>query len=72
MAVYFAVMAPLFWAPEFVQTPEQLARILWILLICSGVQRRRRRAAGLRSRPLAAGGVLARDHRDRTRSRWAR
>ena len=36
MAVYFAVMAPLFWAPEFVKTPEQLARILWILLLCSG------------------------------------
>jgi hypothetical protein len=36
-AVYFAVMAPLFWAPEFVKTPEQLARILWLLLICSGV-----------------------------------
>jgi hypothetical protein len=37
MAVYFAVLAPLFWAPEFVKTPEQLARVLWILLLCSGV-----------------------------------
>ena len=36
MAVYFAVLAPLFWAPEFVRTPEQFARILWILLLCSG------------------------------------
>jgi hypothetical protein len=36
MAVYFAVMAPLFWAPEFVKTPEQLARIIWLLLLCSG------------------------------------
>jgi hypothetical protein len=36
MALYFAVMAPLFWAPVFVRTPEQLARILWILLLCSG------------------------------------
>ena len=36
IAVYFAVLAPLFWAPEFVKTPEQLARILWILLLCSG------------------------------------
>lgn len=35
-AVYFAVMAPLFWAPAFIRTPEHLARILWILLICSG------------------------------------
>src|SRR5712692_6080619 len=32
IAVYFAVLAPLFWAPEFVKSPEQLARILWILL----------------------------------------
>jgi len=36
IGVYFAVLAPLFWAPEFVKTPEQLARILWILLLCSG------------------------------------
>lgn len=36
MAVYFAVMAPLFWAPEFVESPEHLARLLWILLLCSG------------------------------------
>ena len=36
IAVYLAVMAPLFWAPVFVRTPEHLARILWILLICSG------------------------------------
>jgi hypothetical protein len=36
IAVYFAVLAPLFWAPEFVRTPEQLARVLWILLLCSG------------------------------------
>ena len=37
VGVYFAVMTPLFWAPAFVRTPEQLARILWILLICSGL-----------------------------------
>jgi hypothetical protein len=37
LAVYFAVMAPLFWAPVFVRTPEHLARILWLLLICSGI-----------------------------------
>jgi hypothetical protein len=36
IAVYFAVMAPLFWAPVFIRTPEHLARILWLLLICSG------------------------------------
>ena len=37
IAVYFAVMAPLFWAPMFVDSPERLARLLWILLICCGV-----------------------------------
>jgi hypothetical protein len=36
IAVYFSVMAPLFWAPVFIRTPEHLARILWLLLICSG------------------------------------
>jgi hypothetical protein len=36
IAVYFSVMAPLFWAPALVRTPEHLARLLWILLICSG------------------------------------
>lgn len=37
VAVYFAVIAPLFWAPVFVRTPERLARVMWLLLICSGV-----------------------------------
>jgi hypothetical protein len=37
MMVYFAVMSPLFWAPALVRTPEQLARLLALLLICSGV-----------------------------------
>src|SRR5262249_49981739 len=37
LAVYFAVMAPLFWAPALVQTPERLARIMWILLVCAGI-----------------------------------
>lgn len=36
LAVYLAVMGPLFWAPAFVRSPEQLARILWLLLLCSG------------------------------------
>jgi hypothetical protein len=36
LTVYFAVMAPLFWAPVLVDTPERLARIMWILLICAG------------------------------------
>ena len=37
LAVYFAVMSPLFWAPAFVRSPEHLARILWILLVCCGI-----------------------------------
>ncbi len=37
LAVYFAVLAPLFWAPVFVRTPEHLARLLAIILVCSGV-----------------------------------
>jgi len=36
VAVYFAVMTPLFWAPSYVRTPEHLARLLWILLMCCG------------------------------------
>lgn len=36
-AVYFAVMTPLFWAPSFVKSPEHLARLLWLMLICSGL-----------------------------------
>jgi hypothetical protein len=36
MMVYFAVMSPLFWAPALVRTPDQLARLLGLLLICSG------------------------------------
>jgi hypothetical protein len=35
--VYFAVMAPFFWAPALVRTPEHLARLLGLLLLCSGV-----------------------------------
>jgi hypothetical protein len=37
MMVYFAVMSPLFWAPAMVRSPEQLARLLALLLICSGI-----------------------------------
>jgi len=37
LAVYFAVMAPLFWAPALVESPERLSRIMWILLVCAGL-----------------------------------
>jgi len=36
VGVYLAVIAPLFWAPHFVRSPEQMARLFWILLLCSG------------------------------------
>jgi hypothetical protein len=36
IGVYLAVIAPLFWAPHIVKSPEQLARLFWILLVCSG------------------------------------
>ena len=35
--VYLAVMSPVFWAPRFVRTPEHLARLLGLVLICSGL-----------------------------------
>jgi hypothetical protein len=37
IAVYVAVLAPVFWAPAFVRSPEQFARLMGLLLICSGV-----------------------------------
>jgi len=37
LTVYFAVMAPLFWAPALVRSPDHLARIMWILLVCAGL-----------------------------------
>jgi hypothetical protein len=36
-AVYFAVIAPIFWVPLLVRTPEQMARLLALILVCSGV-----------------------------------
>jgi hypothetical protein len=35
--LYFAIFCPVFWAPAYVRTPRQLARILVILLICNGI-----------------------------------
>src|SRR6185436_14664008 len=37
LAVYFAVMTPLFWATAFVKSPEHLARIRLLPLVCSGI-----------------------------------
>jgi hypothetical protein len=36
IGIYLAVVAPLFWAPNFVKSPEHLARLFWILMLCSG------------------------------------
>jgi hypothetical protein len=36
IGVYLAVAAPLFWAPNFVKSPEHLARLFWLLMLCSG------------------------------------
>jgi hypothetical protein len=35
--LYVAIFSPVFWAPAYVQTPRQLARILVILLVCNGL-----------------------------------
>jgi hypothetical protein len=37
VALYVAVLAPLLWASRFVDSYRQFARILWILLICNGI-----------------------------------
>lgn len=37
IAVYVAVLAPVLWAPAFVRSPEHFARLMGLLLICSGV-----------------------------------
>ena len=36
VGMYLAVMAPVFWAPILVKSPERLWRLLWLLLLCSG------------------------------------
>jgi hypothetical protein len=35
--LYVSVMAPAFWAPAFVKGAKHLERLLWILLICNGI-----------------------------------
>ena len=37
IAVYVAVLGPVLWAPAFVRSPEHFARLMGLLLICSGV-----------------------------------
>jgi hypothetical protein len=35
--LYLCVMAPVFWVPSLVRNPAHLARLLFILLICNGI-----------------------------------
>jgi hypothetical protein len=35
--LYLSVLAPVFWAGTFVRTPEHLARLMALLLICNGL-----------------------------------
>jgi hypothetical protein len=37
IVLYLAVLAPVFWAPALVRWPKHLTRVLWLLLICNGV-----------------------------------
>ena len=37
IALYFAVLSPLIWAPSFVENSTRLNRLLWLLLICNGI-----------------------------------
>jgi len=37
LVLYLSVIAPIFWAGTFVRTPERLARLMALLLICNGL-----------------------------------
>ena len=37
LVLYLSVIAPLFWAGTFVRTPEHMARLLALLLVCNGL-----------------------------------
>jgi hypothetical protein len=37
LLLYISVFAPIFWVPQQVLGERQLARLLWILLVCNGV-----------------------------------
>jgi hypothetical protein len=37
LMLYVSVFAPVFWAPQQVRGERQLARLLWILLVCNGL-----------------------------------
>lgn len=37
LVLYLSVIAPMFWASSFVRSPQHLARLMALLLICNGV-----------------------------------
>lgn len=37
LVLYLSVIAPMFWAGTFVKSPVHLARLMWLLLLCNGV-----------------------------------
>jgi hypothetical protein len=37
IGIYFSVLAPVVWAPKLVESPARLDRLLWLLLICNGL-----------------------------------
>ena len=37
LVLYASVVAPLFWAPAIVRAPDQMARLIALLLLCNGV-----------------------------------
>jgi hypothetical protein len=37
IALYLSVLAPVIWAPAFVENPARLKRLLWLLLLCNGI-----------------------------------
>jgi hypothetical protein len=37
LVLYVSVMAPLFWAPAVVKSPDHLARLMTLLLVCNGI-----------------------------------
>ena len=35
--LYLAIFAPVLWAPACMESPQRLQRLLWLLLICNGI-----------------------------------
>jgi hypothetical protein len=37
LVLYVSIMAPVFWAPAIVRSPDHLARLMTLLLVCNGI-----------------------------------